>query len=74
MTLNMLKEIWQKIQAEFQSGPLEVVREILLPFLETYDFFMKTVTNIKEAWTLIVDGLVIWSFYGFKNQITKVIY
>lgn len=74
MILNILKEIWQKIKAEFESGPMEVVREVLVPFQTTYDFFIKTVKNIKEAWVLITNGLVHFSLNGFTNKIILTLY
>ena len=49
-----------KVLDEELAGPLGYLEQLLAPFLQAYDFITSTVKNIKKAWRLIVDGLVLY--------------
>ena len=57
MRTEALKEIMAIALEEFEE-PLDKVRGLIDPFVQTAEVFMETVKQIKEGWTTLVNGLV----------------
>ncbi|KAK2165104.1 hypothetical protein NP493_1383g00012 [Ridgeia piscesae] len=50
-----LEEIKKVLEEELEE-PLRLLKQLLEPFQQAYDFFIQTVKNVKEAWRVIRNG------------------
>ena len=55
MKTSALEEIKKVLEEELEE-PLRLLKQLLEPFQQAYDFFIQTVKNIKEAWRVIRNG------------------
>ena len=47
-----------KVVEEELEVPMKLLKQLLQPFVDAYNFFFKTINTIKEAWRLLLEGFV----------------
>ena len=75
MKTSALEEIKKVLEEELEE-PLRLLKQLLEPFQQAYDFFIQTVKNVKEAWRVIRNGCesdVITRVYFTLHDLTQTI-